>query len=81
LFSASDRRRISDANRKRLNEDNKVKSDVIRIDVSSTRIEGSFFSVAITTPLAAVNVAHIRINDKKDNYSLIQSPRHKYDLG
>jgi hypothetical protein len=46
------------------NAKNKGKSDVIHTDVSPTRIEGSFFSVAITT-LAAVNVAYIRINGQE----------------
>jgi hypothetical protein len=40
----------------------KMKDGVTHTDVSSTKIEGSFFSVAITTPLAATNITHFRIN-------------------
>lgn len=36
--------------------------DVKLTDVSSTKIEGNFFSVAITTPLAAVNTPNISQN-------------------
>jgi hypothetical protein len=35
------------------------KDDIALTDVSSTKIEGNFFSVAITTPLAATNMTHI----------------------
>jgi hypothetical protein len=35
------------------------KDGIALTDVSSTKIEGNFFSVAITTPLAATNMTHI----------------------
>ena len=37
----------------------KIKDDVTLTDVSSTKIEGNFFSVAITTPLAARNMTQM----------------------
>jgi hypothetical protein len=43
-------------------EETKIKDDVTLTDVSSTKIEGNFFSVAITTPLAARNMTHISQN-------------------
>jgi hypothetical protein len=35
-------------------------------DVSSTKIEGSFFSVAMTTPLAAANMIYFGINKEAE---------------
>ena len=43
----------------------KSKDHVTLTDVSSTKIEGNFFSVAITTPLAATNTTHISEREVK----------------
>jgi hypothetical protein len=48
--------------RNSLKEEFSIKSDVRLTDVSSTKIEGNFFSVAITTPLAAANITNIPQN-------------------
>ena len=42
--------------------EDKIKKELATLtDVSSTRIEGSFFSVAMTTPLAAAKIDIFRI--------------------
>ena len=43
-------------------EEIQIKDDIALTYVSSTKIEGNFFSVAITTPLAAINMTHISQN-------------------
>jgi hypothetical protein len=41
----------------------KKQDSVIHTEVSSTKIEGSFFSVAMTTPLAAANMTFRNIKE------------------